>query len=716
VIVTAPSAYRRGIFVTSRPTIAAAVAAGAISLSIGADAATTTYIITEGKQAPVEHSCTRIVNAFTNQDCTFGRTQTSANSVPEQFFGWSGPTRQGGYYAIGSIADTPIGTAPTYNPNDANPGTIDVFEADTAKIEPVVVGTVAIDDNGTPAVGTDDTVLLTFSIQGPTPTAGVVRSITTGQTTQALERWQSLDHTMAVPYPVNQALPNASGGFDYIIGSRGTPTRLCRATNPADVTSPAFNPAVNNAFDADDCFPSPNYNKTTLPAVPAWWAPVPAPASVGIERSAAIANRPGASPNVGIQTIGVFRDRVAGVDNAAYSCDNNNQASDDCVNSALVWSALEDAGFDNMVGIISTGTDGITEARLYWTQEYNIGAFGGGTNINSFQASEISFTGIPQGTEPNALDDSFTVVAGTAVNPLNVLGNDLNYTGPPDTTITITEAPAQGTATVNANGTINFNATGAAPGPVTFRYQACEGPLCDTALVTVTVQADLNPAGGAVPVAVNTQGRSGAAAAQPYTFPAGTLGNQPAVVTLTSTGTAGKGTCTVSSATVTYTPVAAFVAGGGTDSCGYTITDLDGDTATGTIEVTITDVAPVLNDGAPREVDAGDAATSDATFTPGNGVVADHTLAVTTQATSGSCEVTVVGSNVRVTYTANDDASGNDSCTVTLTDADGDSDTGLFTFNVLSTGVRLPGGGSAIDPWSLLLLGGLPILARRRRG
>jgi hypothetical protein len=528
-----------------------------------------------------------------------------------------------------------------------------------------------------------------------------------------VERWRSLDHTMAAPYPVDQAIPNAGGGFDYIIGSRGTPTRLCRATNPKNITDPTFDPVANNAFDPDDCFPTNNNNKTTLPAAPAWWAPVPAVSSVGIERSPALADRAGASPNVGIQTIGEFAGRVLGTDNADYSCDTNNQGSDDCVNSPLVWGGVEDPGFDNMVGVISTGADGITSAQLYWTQEYNIGAFGGGTAINSFQASEITFRGIPQGTEPNALDDTATVVAGTTTNTINVLANDLNFGPVPPTTVTIDQAPAQGVATVNPNGTINYNATGVTPGVVTFTYQACDG-LCDTATVTVTVQADLPPVGGAVNLALNTQGRSGTAAAGTFTFPAGSLGNQPATVTLTSTGTAGKGACTVSGTAITYTPVAAFVGGGQTDSCGYNITDLDGDNATGTLNVTITDVAPVLNDAAPREVDAGDVATSDATFTPGNGVVADHTLAVTTQATSGSCAVSVVGSNVRVTYTANADASGNDSCTVTLTDADGDSDTGLFTFNVLSTGVTLPGGGSAVDPWSLLLLGGLPILARRR--
>jgi hypothetical protein len=287
--------------------------------------------------------------------------------------------------------------------------------------------------------------------------------------------------------------------------------------------------------------------------------------------------------------------------------------------------------------------------------------------------------------------------------------------------VTVTVAPNQGgTATPQPDGTIRYTPLGSFNGTETFTYQAAtevEGnTLTSSAVVTVTVQPDLNPIGGAVALALNTQGRSGAAAAGTFTFPAGSLGNQPSTVTLTSTGTAGRGTCTIAGTTVTYTPVAAFVGGGQTDSCGYSITDLDLDTATGTINVTITDVAPVLNDAPQRDVDAGDTATADATFTPGNGLVSDHTLAVTTPATGGTCTVSVVGSNVRVTYAARSDFSGADSCTVTLTDADLDSDTGLFTFNVLRSGVQLPGGGSAIDPWSLLLLGGLPVLARRRRG
>ncbi|MBL8225036.1 MAG: hypothetical protein JNM50_06880 [Chromatiales bacterium] len=445
--------------------LTSAALAGVLILPFTARADSQVYTIIDGRMGKVEHSCTRIINAFTNQDCTFGRTQVSANSVPDNFYGWSGPTRQGGYYALGSAADPPVGSPPTYNPNDANPATTEVFEPDLIKVEPVVVGSVEVDDNGTPASGTDDRVLLTFSIQGPTPTAGIVRSIGTGQSTIAVERWQSLDHTMSAPYPVDQAIPNATGGFDYIIGSRGTPTRLCRALNPKGPNDPSFDPVANNAFDPEDCFPSNNYDKSvSLPPPPAWWAPVPAVASVGIERAPALANRPGASPNVGIQTIGQFRDRTFGVDTAAYSCDSSNQAVDDCLLSAVVWGGGgEDPGFDNLVGVISTAADGSLSAQFYWTQEYNIGAFGGGVATNSYLAGEIRLAAT-SGPVPDAVPDAFEfadvvgAAAGVEVTSAPVTVSGINVPAPVSVTGGSYSVGCEGAFT-SADGTIESGQT-----------------------------------------------------------------------------------------------------------------------------------------------------------------------------------------------------------------------------------------------------------------
>ncbi|MCB1597667.1 MAG: hypothetical protein KDI87_08140, partial [Gammaproteobacteria bacterium] len=59
---------------------------------------------------------------------------------------------------------------------------------------------------------------------------------------------------------------------------------------------------------------------------------------------------------------------------------------------------------------------------------------------------------------------------------------------------------------------------------------------------------------------------------------------------------------------------------------------------------------------------------------------------------------------------------GADSCVLTLTDGDGDTDTATISVTVNSADeIKLPGGSSSMDLWSLSLLGSLPLLLRRRR-
>jgi hypothetical protein len=240
------------------------------------------------------------------------------------------------------------------------------------------------------------------------------------------------------------------------------------------------------------------------------------------------------------------------------------------------------------------------------------------------------------------------------------------------------------------------------------------GPV-DSAVVTVTVN-------NALPVATNTTVNVPAASVRAVnpntlgqqvnvaTLAGNSLGDAPATV---SVGAVTNGTASVSGNVVTVTPNATFFVGSVTAE--YTITDADGETATGIITVTLPDVAPTLNDGS-ASVQAGQSATVALSFVGGNGSVAQHTLAVTTQATSGSCAL----DGASVVYTAGTEA-GTFSCVVTLTDGDGDADTGTFTFTVTAPpaptdpGIRLPGGGSSMDLLGLALLAGLPLLRRRRR-
>ena len=175
------------------------------------------------------------------------------------------------------------------------------------------------------------------------------------------------------------------------------------------------------------------------------------------------------------------------------------------------------------------------------------------------------------------------------------------------------------------------------------------------------------------------------------------------------------GTTSVAGNVITYTPGATFFAG--SDTYTYTITDLDGETSTSpNVTVTIADVAPTIADGAIT-TDAGTASAAFApTITAGNGSPAQHTLAVTTVAAHGSCVVSPGNATGTVIYTPNAGYTGADSCVLTLTDGDLDIDTGTISVTVNAVdSIKLPGGSSSMDLWSLSLLGSLPLLMRRRR-
>jgi uncharacterized repeat protein (TIGR01451 family) len=113
----------------------------------------------------------------------------------------------------------------------------------------------------------------------------------------------------------------------------------------------------------------------------------------------------------------------------------------------------------------------------------------------SYQVCEIAVpTNCAQSTavvavSPVVVDDTLNAAAGTTT-VLNVTVNDTLPTNP---TITVSVAPANGTATVNGDGTISYTPNAGFTGPDTFTYQAClpapAAGVCDTATVALTVAA-----------------------------------------------------------------------------------------------------------------------------------------------------------------------------------------------------------------------------------
>ncbi|MGN7837035.1 Ig-like domain-containing protein [Stenotrophomonas sp. 22385] len=113
----------------------------------------------------------------------------------------------------------------------------------------------------------------------------------------------------------------------------------------------------------------------------------------------------------------------------------------------------------------------------------------------SYQVCEIAVpTNCAQSTavvavSPVVVDDTLNAAAGTTT-VLNVTVNDTLPTNP---TITVSVAPANGTATVNGDGTISYTPNAGFTGSDSFTYQAClpapAAGVCDTATVTLTVAA-----------------------------------------------------------------------------------------------------------------------------------------------------------------------------------------------------------------------------------
>jgi hypothetical protein len=332
-----------------------------------------------------------------------------------------------------------------------------------------------------------------------------------------------------------------------------------------------------------------------------------------------------------------------------------------------------------------------------------------------------------------ANDDNYATTRGVALTGLTPAVNDTGYD--PDT-VTITAGACtsgDGAITVtDGNGgpkagvlvTYTPPANNPASGSSTTLSDSCEYTIGNgdepdtTANILVTVTNSVPVAADGDASAISTAGVAPAGLTATFTSPGtgGSLGNA-GVTAIAAQGT--RGTAAVVGNVITYTVTdASFFTG--SDTFDYTVTDADGaasdEVDTGTVTVTIADIAPTIADGAiTTAADTASAATA-LTITAGNGSPAQHTLAVTDDGDHGSCTLSAANATGTVTYTPEAGYTGADTCTLTLTDGDGDADTATINVTVEAEDEpTLPGGSSSMDLWSLSLLGSLPLLMRRRR-
>jgi Ca2+-binding RTX toxin-like protein len=219
-----------------------------------------------------------------------------------------------------------------------------------------------------------------------------------------------------------------------------------------------------------------------------------------------------------------------------------------------------------------------------------IGADGAVSGEMSF--AEIENLILPENTDPDAVDDDGVTTAFETEVIVPVLANDTDADFDPLSVTGATDG-ANGTTTVNGDGTVTYTPNAGFSGPDTFDYTISDGNGgTDTATVTVTV-GDAPPP----PPPPNSDPLAGDDAEvtdfeTPVTI--AVLANDtdadldPLSVTGATDGA--NGTTTVNGdGTVTYTPNAGF---SGPDTFDYTISDGNGGTDTATVTVTVGDAPP----------------------------------------------------------------------------------------------------------------------------
>lgn len=300
---------------------------------------------------------------------------------------------------------------------------------------------------------------------------------------------------------------------------------------------------------------------------------------------------------------------------------------------------------------VYTPADGFSGTGTFWYDERDAS---GGTS-----SSWVVVIVGPQATADTAtVPASTTLTVGAAKG---VLANDQG-TG---LTATLDEEPLHGTVDLAADGSYTYTPTADWSGSDRFTYTATDSSgQKSTGLVTITVTPRTE------------DDRIRTAADQPVTVTSGdlTANDHGSGLTVTSVGQPSAGTVVLNAdGTITYTPAPGT---SGTAAFPYGVTGANGNTAEGTVTVTITPVV-VANDAD---------ATADGTLVvpADKGVLTGATgtdLAVTDNTDPGHGTVEV-GKDGSYTYTPEPGYSGKDTFDVTITDGSGNTTTGTVTITV----------------------------------
>ena len=282
---------------------------------------------------------------------------------------------------------------------------------------------------------------------------------------------------------------------------------------------------------------------------------------------------------------------------------------------------------------------------------------------------------------PTARDDQASAIAGQPVT-IDPLVNDTDPDGDP-LTVTLQEAPANGTAELQSDGTIIYTAQAGFSGTDSFTYTVSDGEF-SSAPATVTIQVGTT---NAPPVAANDI----ASVTRDETVDIPVLANdsdaEDDTLTPVIATTPANGTVTVlANGQIRYVPTTGFT---GTDSFTYTVSDGQQNSAPATVTVTVTDQ--------PNE--APTAGADSATVTSGQSTViavlandsdpegATLTPRITTQPSHGTATVLADGT---ISYSGNGGYTGPDSFAYVVSDGMQDSAPATVSISVTAPPNGLP--------------------------
>ncbi|MEO8683834.1 MAG: Ig-like domain-containing protein, partial [Devosia sp.] len=267
----------------------------------------------------------------------------------------------------------------------------------------------------------------------------------------------------------------------------------------------------------------------------------------------------------------------------------------------------------------------------------------------------------PTNAAPVAVTDTISVAEDASV-VISVLANDTDANGDA-LSVTGAGAPAHGTAVINQNGTITYTPTANYAGADSFTYSISDG---HGGSATGTVNLTVTPVNDA-PVAVNDTAQVNVNSSVIIAV----LGNDTDIegqaLGVTGVGTPSHGAVVINgNGTLTYTPAVGYL---GPDSFTYAISDGNGGTAIGTVNVSVnaTNAIPVAN---PDTVVLNED-TPTIVAVLGNDTDADgHALSVTAVGTPLHGAV-VINQNGTVTFTPTANYSGTDTFSYTISDGHG---------------------------------------------